>query len=335
LAKQTGHGSQSGFVNAVLRGYVREQEETRSLLHSLKREQPALGYSHPEWLVSRWVSRWGPENTRALLEWNDTPPKTFARVNTLKTDPAKLLARWQEEGVTSEPVQHDWIEQGLLLQLVSHPPLADLASFQDGWFYVQDPSTLLAVHELAPRPGETILDFCAAPGGKLTMIAQVTHNDGRLIAQDLTAARIELIKENCARLGVTSVECRVSSVGGLPPSSHATLHSSLPFDRILLDAPCSNTGVMRRRVDLRWRIRPEEIERLQALQLQLLAQAAPLLKPGGRLVYSTCSLEPEENEQVIKSFLDAQRPFKLQAERQLLPFNDRVDGAYVVTLIGN
>ncbi len=414
LARQRGVHSQAGFVNAVLRGYLREFDQTKALLAELKTSEPHLGYAHPEWLVRRWQKRWGAEPARRLMEWNNTPPKTFARVNTLKTTAAALLPQWQEEKVEAQTVQRDWLEENLVFELKRPPPLAGLASFERGWFYVQDPSTLLAVRELDPQPGETILDLCAAPGGKLTCIAQIMRNEGRLVGYDTSPDRLKQIQENCARLGVTcvelvlpqdsesgdpkskknsrpgltAIELRVPRANGLlspalysnPDSvgtgigegeattetrgaslismgvpadplprgegtaASALFHASTPllvspalspgsrFDRVLIDAPCSNTGVMRRRVDLRWRIRPREIQRLRATQLALLRQAAAVLKPGGILVYSTCSLEAEENREVVQEFLAGQMHLKLQHERELLPFVDGVDGVYVARL---
>jgi 16S rRNA (cytosine967-C5)-methyltransferase len=325
LAKQNGFGTQAGFVNAVLRGYLREHDETKKLLAGLKISQPALGWSHPEWLVARWQKRWGIEKTASLLEWNNTPPKTFARVNTLKTDAGKLLEKWRDENVEYDFVRREQLEENLVFELKSHPPLSSLASFRDGWFYIQDPGTLLAACKLGPQPGETILDFCAAPGGKTTFIAQLMNNQGRIVAQDVSDERLKWIQENCQRLGVTCVEPVLPSTLNPQPSTR--------FDRILVDAPCSNTGVMRRRVDLRWRIQPAEIERLRVAQLDLLQQAATQVKPGGVLVYSTCSLEPEENGEVVKQFLSDQADFKLESEHELLPFADQVDGAYVAKLI--
>jgi 16S rRNA (cytosine967-C5)-methyltransferase len=325
LAKRLGLGPQAGFVNAVLRGYTRERTETETLLAELKVSQPALGHSHPDWLYQRWQARWGAEKAAQLMDWNNTPPPTFARVNSLKTDAAKLADRWKSEGVKFVARNWDWTGDGTIFQLDSHPPLAGLRSFRDGLFYIQDPGTLLAVRELDPRPGESVLDLCAAPGGKTTFIAQLMQNRGRITAQDIQADRLELIRENCARLGVTCVEASVAPSALIP-------NPAKRFDRILVDAPCSNTGVMRRRVDLRWRVRLEEIERLRAAQLELLRQAAPRLKPGGTLVYSTCSLEPEENGEVVKQFLSEHVQFKLEKERELLPFAEGVDGAYVAKL---
>ncbi len=342
-AKRDGFGSQAGFINAILRGYLRENEETRALLNELKASQPALGYSHPEWLVRRWQKQFGDERTRQLLESNNTPPKNFARLNTLNfgkppaapdekrvhrgvperiTEAGQFLTFWRDEGVDYDFFSRDWTGDGLMFELKSHPPLNTLESFQKGWFYIQDPSTGLAVRELHPRPGETILDLCAAPGGKTTFIAQLMNNQGRIIAHDNVPDRLKLIQENITRLGVTCAE----TTSALDPRLST-------FDRILVDAPCSNTGVLRRRVDLRWRIQPDEIERLRATQLDLLHKSAARLKPGGTLVYSTCSLEPEENTALVQQFLATQPGFKLERERQLLPFVDGVDGAYVARMV--
>jgi 16S rRNA (cytosine967-C5)-methyltransferase len=325
LARQSGFNSQAGFINAILRGYLREFDTTRGLLAELKRTQPHLGYSHPEWLIARWQARWAADHTAKLMEWNNTPPKAFARVNTLKADPGKLLTQWREENVEYDFVRRDWIEENAVFELKSHPPLSLLPSFQQGLFYVQDPSTLLAVRELDPQPGENVLDLCAAPGGKLTALAQLMRNEGRLLAHDTTPERVKLIEQNCVRLGITCVQTVLPSTLNSQPAT--------PFDRILIDAPCSNTGVMRRRVDLRWRIRPGEIGRLRSAQLDLLHQAATLLKPGGPLVYSTCSLEPEENGDVVNEFLAGHADFKLERTRELLPFVEAVDGTFVARLV--
>jgi len=346
LTRQNGFGAQASFVNAVLRGYLREAEATRKLLAELKVSQPALGWSHPAWLVARWQKRWGTKKTAQLLEWNNTPPKTFARVSMLKIsevgsarcadrtpqrgvptkieDVGDLLAQWREEGVEYGFIRRDWLAENLVFELKSYPPLTKLASFQQGLFYVQDSSTLLAVTELNPQAGETVLDFCAAPGGKTTFVAQLMNNRGCIMAQDVSEERLRLVQENCERLGVTCIETVLLSAPDSRPSTG--------FDRVLVDAPCSNTGVMRRRVDLRWRIQPREISRLQQTQLDLLKQAASKLKPGGILVYSTCSLEPEENQEVVKRFLSEHKEFKLEFERELLPFVDKADGAFVARL---
>jgi 16S rRNA (cytosine967-C5)-methyltransferase len=325
IAKRVGFGAQSGFVNAVLRGYLREREPTERLLQELKQTDPALGYSHPKWLCDRWEKRLGRENFLRLLEWNNTPPPTYARVNTLRADPNQLREQWAREKVEVKLAPIEWAADTLVYELQSFPPLATLPSFNSGLFYVQDPSTLLAVAELDAKAGEMILDYCAAPGGKATYIAEQMKNQGTIVAHDTSPERIKLIEENCARLGVTCVKTALPS----------TLDSraSTDFDRILIDAPCSNTGVMRRRVDLRWRIRETELARLCAAQLKLLGEAVPRLKPGGTLVYSTCSLEPEENSEVVREFLSEHPVVHLQHERTLTPWENNVDGAYVARMV--
>jgi 16S rRNA (cytosine967-C5)-methyltransferase len=302
---------------------LREFDATRELLAGLKTSQPHLGYSHPEWLVARWQERWGTDQTARLLEWNNTPPLTCARVNSLKIDSERLLERWRRENIACRSLRRDWFENNLVFELKSHPALPEMPSFKQGCFYVQDPSTLLAVRELNPQPGECILDLCAAPGGKTTYIAQFIKNKGVVVASDIAPERVKLIAENCERLGVTCVKAVPTST--LDPGAST-------FDRVLVDVPCSNTGVMRRRVDLRWRIQLEEIARLRTVQRQLLDQAAAVLKRGGTLVYSTCSLEPEENHNLVAEFLQEHPEYKLLLERELVPFNDGVDGAFVARL---
>ena len=324
IAKQMGFGAQSGFVNAVLRGYLREPEATERLLEDLKQNDPALGYSHPQWLCDRWETRLGRDNCLRLLEWNNTPPPTYARVNTLRADANKLRDQWAGEKVEVKLVPVEWAPGTLLYELQSFPPLATLPSFNQGMFYVQDPSTLLAVSELDPQPGETILDYCAAPGGKTTYIAERMKNQGAIAAHDTSADRLKLVEDNCARLGVTCAKTLLPSALDPRPSTQ--------FDRILIDAPCSNTGVMRRRVDLRWRIRETELARLRTVQLQLLRDALPRLKTGGTLVYSTCSLEPEENSQVVHEFLKQHPALHLERERAVTPWENNVDGAYVARM---
>ena len=353
LARELGFGPQAGFVNALLRGCLRERESLERELAALKDREPHLGCSHPQWLCVRWEQRWGREKLRALLDWNNTPPPVFIRVNTLKTTSEELAQQFETEGVLFTPKAFAWAPPDSVFELRSHPSLASLPSFQQGCFYVQDPSTLLAVQALNPQPGETVLDLCAAPGGKSTFIAQLMRDQGTVRAQDADQERLKLIRENCDRLGVTCVKIgKAASSPALrapsPPSDggegrgeeehplssiESGRESAEQFDRILVDAPCSNTGVMRRRVDLRWRIQPAEIERLRRVQLELLGQAAALLKPGGTMVYSTCSLEPEENGDVMQEFLAGRKEFRLDSERALMPFADAVDGAYVARLL--
>jgi 16S rRNA (cytosine967-C5)-methyltransferase len=329
IAKRLGFVQQSNFINAIFRRLDADRAGVKQALAELQTTHPHIGFSHPEWLVAKWTARWGAADTRRLLEWNNSAPRTNIRVNTLKTDPTKLVERWRlHENVEYDFFPCTWTEEHTVFTLKVHPSLATLGSFQDGWFYVQDPSTLLSVQALDPWAGESILDLCAAPGGKTAYIAQKMENDGELLACDSSPDRLKLVTENCTRLGVTCV--KTLALGDHP---EAVLQFQ-KFDKVLVDAPCSNTGVLRRRIDLRWRLQPDEPARLRETQLKLLHLASLHLKPGGTLIYSTCSIEPEENSEVVKDFLAAHPQFTLESERDLLPFRDGVDGAYVAKLRG-
>ncbi len=231
MAKQSGFGPQAGFVNAPSFALICGRPTPETTSAELKSAQPHLGWSHPEWLITRWRERWGVDKTAKLLEWNNTPPKTFARVNPLKTDAGQLIERWRmQENVEYDFVRRDWLEENGIFELKAHPALTALGSFREGWFYVQDPSTLLAVRELDPQPGETVLDCCAAPGGKTAFIASLMRNEGRIVAQDTSEDRLKLVRDNCARLDVKCVELR--------SASHPSPLTAC-FDKFLVDAPCS------------------------------------------------------------------------------------------------
>lgn len=311
-------GTKRSFTNAVLRRVAREKSQIQLAWKQLEQTDSATAFSHPKFLVERWQKKFGTDRANALLKWNNDPPAVYARVNELRTTPDELKAALLNEGVTVR----DCPAHPLSLEIESPVPFEKLVTFQSGHFYIQDPSTLLAVDMLDPQPGETVLDACAAPGGKTTYIAQKMRNQGNVIAADTSEIRLKLVEENCKRLGVSIVRTQHSAL--------STQH--LAFDRILIDAPCSNTGVLRRRADLRWRIQASEIVRLSKLQLSILTQSAPLLKSGGRLVYSTCSLEPEENEKTVEAFLGAHPEFRLIESRQLIPPNSQTDGVFVAIL---
>jgi len=321
LAKTERCLGQAGFINAMMRRFLRERVQITRDIADLQEDRPALGQSHPDWLFEKWVQRWGCEKTVRLMEWNNRPAPTCARVNPLLTDPESLTKRWKDENVEATPIDCDWAKPDSLFRLRQHPSLESLSSFRDGLFYVQDPSTLLAVDLLDPQPGQAILDLCAAPGGKTCQIAGRMNNEGQLSAIDISEFRIELLRENCERMRVTCATL------GLADAT-----ATGKYDRVLVDVPCSNTGVIRRRLDLRWRLSPEEIRLLTDEQLKLLGQAAEWAKPDGQLVYSTCSIEPAENEQLVARFLETKPDWQLINERTLHPVEDHTDGAYTARL---
>jgi 16S rRNA (cytosine967-C5)-methyltransferase len=200
-----------------------------------------------------------------------------------------------------------------------------------GLCYVQDPSTLMACEMLAPRPGERVLDACAAPGGKTSYLAQLMKNEGRIVACDVSPDRLARMRENLERLSVSNVEVKRADWLQAPPDAKEMGN----FDRILLDAPCSNTGVIRRRVDVRWRLKADDFARMTAVQIGLIKNLAALLKPGGTLVYSTCSMEPEENEEVVGRVVQETPELKFGKSRRTLPFRDRMDGAFAAAFTRN
>ena len=328
LAKRHASPAETKFVNALLR-----QAAATDLNAALEKAEPGVRLSHPRWLWERWRERWGEPETTALCEWNNQPPSIYIRLNTLRG----VVGRVPPRGEQPMPRQGTWPTTELPVTPSSLHPLCwrvtepsgmfATRAWANGEFYVQDPSTLVAVDVLDPQPGERVLDLCAAPGGKTTYIAQKMQNRGQIIAADSSSSRLGLVAENCRRLGVEIVATLACEGTRL-----ARCLRGEQFDRVLVDAPCSNTGVMRRRPDLRWRIEAKEIVRLATLQLKLLNQAAEFTKSGGVLVYSTCSLEPEENERVVEQFIGSHSNVRLATTRSLFPPRDGCDGAFVAQL---
>ena len=301
------------LVNAVLRSALRKKEE---LLEEANAQDLVIRSSHPRFLIERWEKSFGLENTAALCDWNNRPAPIYARINQLKISADEFLSKHSDVERLPQPEN--------FVRLASIPSDALAA----GHCYIQDPSTAAACVLLAPKPGERVLDACAAPGGKTAYLAELMKNDGFILACDRDAGRIRTLQDNLERLGVSVVQCRQQDwAGGSSSPDNAA------FDRILVDAPCSNTGVMRRRVDVRWRLTAKDFVRMQEEQLRVLRATVPLLKPGGILVYSTCSLEPEENEEVVR-LITREFPFLKAGEQvSLLPFRDGFDGAYAAQLV--
>lgn len=305
-------GKARGLVNAVLRRVDRERS---TLLGRMDRLAVAERTSHPEWLVERWIRQYGRQAAERLCEWNQQPAETYVRRNQLHPEasstelPPGLVPTPHPEFFRADVLPREWLTTGKC--------------------YAQDPSTALACELLAPRPGETVLDACAAPGGKAAYLAQLMQNQGRLLAADTSPRRIQRMEENLKRLRVSIATCL--KVDWSKPA--VSSWSAGPVDRILLDAPCSNTGVMRRRVDVRWRLEKGVFATMAALQSALLGHLAPLLRPGGSLVYSTCSIDDEENEQVVKAFTAAHPAFELVETRTSLPWRDGHDGAFAALLL--
>ncbi|MBI2472703.1 MAG: 16S rRNA (cytosine(967)-C(5))-methyltransferase RsmB [Planctomycetes bacterium] len=278
----------------------------------------AANYSHPEWLIKRWISRHGREKTVEICKTNNLPPNVFLRVNRREISPQEFIELLKKNGISSYNI-NDAI-------VVSDSAISEIPGFADGLFFVQDISAMKVAQFLKVEKSDTVLDMCAAPGGKATHIAELLGNTGRICALDISLKRLQLVQENCHRLGVQNIfiVCGDASEGRVP------FH--IKFDRILIDAPCSNTGVLSRRAEARWRLKEEDIHKLSGLQYSILKTGATMLKPGGCLVYSTCSIEPEENQDIIKKFLSNESQFYLDAEEYYLPTMNAGDGGYMARL---
>ena len=277
-----------------------------------------IRFSTPEFLIEKWSRQFGSRGPRETLSVEQPAGPVYARINQLKTTTAEFLLRHPGGGLL--PGSTHFVEW-------RHPGTA----LETGDCYIQDPSTAIGCELLNPAPGETVLDACAAPGGKAAYLAEMMKNDGVLVAADRDVTRLDRLRENFVRLGVSNarvLRCDWTD----EDSARAAGMQNQSFDRILVDAPCSNTGVLRRRVDLRWRLRADDFTRMPRQQLAILRTVAPLLKPGGSLVYSTCSLEPEENGQVVEAFLRARPDFRLTDQKESLPFRDAIDGAFAARL---
>jgi 16S rRNA (cytosine967-C5)-methyltransferase len=303
------------LVNAVLRNALRKKEE---LVARAGKQDLSVRCSHPQFLIDRWTQNFGAENTAALCEWNNRPAQIYARINRLNISVEEFLSKHSD---AERLAQHDNFAR---LASVPNDALAG------GHCYIQDPSTAAACLLLDPMPGEKVLDACAAPGGKTGYLAELMKNQGALMACDRDEGRIRTLQDNLERLGVEIARFARHDWTRSEPLPDAVAIS--PFDRILVDAPCSNTGVMRRRVDLRWRLLPKDFLWMQEEQLRILRATIPLLKTGGVLVYSTCSIEPEENEKVVNAVTQEFSCLKFVKQVPLLPFRDGFDGAFAAKL---
>lgn len=310
----------SRLANGVLRNIQRAPMEwppVEGIVAKKELKTLAQMFSHPEWLLKRWIEQFGWKETAALAEANNRIPAITVRV----VRPAENLKPWLEQmaklEVTPETIKH-------VPNFYRLPHLDDITAlpgFAEGWFTVQDPSAGLVAHLAAPKPGETIIDLCAAPGGKILQIAEMAGN-GKAVAVDLDLYRLHLVAEASQRL-----HCPVHSVLADARSFVAT-----PADLVVVDAPCSGLGVLARRSDLRWRRRQKDITDVAELQKEILTNAADLVKAGGRLIYSTCTIDLEENEKVVEWFLEHHQEFRLELPKGFVHGSFYDERGYLRTL---
>ncbi|WP_075980975.1 16S rRNA (cytosine(967)-C(5))-methyltransferase RsmB [Bacillus massilinigeriensis] len=338
IAKRRGHKGISGLVNGVLRSI---QREGLNSLHTIQDplERLSIETSHPLWLVKRWVEQLGFERTKAMCETNLTAPLQTGRVNLTKTSKENCIRRLQEEGFQVE-------ESPIIPEAIKclKGNLAHSQAFKEGLLTIQDESSMLVGYALNIDQGNRVLDACAAPGGKSTHIAEKLNQTGQVISLDLHEHKVKLISENATRLGLSNINAEA-----MDSRRVQEYFQSEEFDRVLLDAPCSGLGVMRRKPDMKYTKKESDVLQLHSVQLHLLKAVAPLVKKGGYLVYSTCTVDKEENQGVIEAFLkenqdfhgddtlSSRMPKPIQAlisgfDLQVLPQDFGSDGFYIACL---
>ena len=306
LAHEYGHPGSAGLVNSVLRR-LGEQRLELAPPEGDDVESLAIAASHPRWLVERWHARFGPEETRALLMANNRPARVGLRFNPLRGTRAQLIERLAAENVKAYPatVSPDlvWLEDGV--------PIGQLRALREGFCTAQDESEALVGRLVGPQPHERLLDLCAAPGGKCTHLAELMSDEGEVWAMERAEGRVPALEGTVQRLGLHAVH--------VVQGDGRHYNFPMPFDRVLVDAPCSGLGVLGRRADARWRKGPEILDEMPDLQLELLVAGGRQARPGGVLVYSVCSFEPEETTELVERFLDDTPGFVLESGAGLLP----------------
>lgn len=325
---------QANLVNGVLRNIIRNLDNIRypdpneDLVQYL-----SVYYSHPSWMVKRWLARFGREETEKFLESNNQIPDLTLRINKLSIDPPTFLSMLDAHQIPYEgSAFFDYF-----IKLRSFAGLSQMDWFRLGYFSIQDESAALPCILLSPQPGERVIDMCAAPGGKTALIGEMMRNEGQIVSVDKYESKLNLIKSTCERLGIRNVEYLAAD------SSRLEIP---PADKVIVDAPCSGLGVLRKKPDIKWKRDSEDIVRLVKLQLALLENANRLLKAGGVLVYSTCTTEPEENMEVVKAFLTKHPEFRIDDASRCLnkslvtsdgfvetfPHRHRIDGSFAVRM---
>lgn len=310
LARRYGHSASSRYVNAVLRNIARSKEQI---------EYPdknkdfsfylSIRYSHPEWMVKNWLNRFGECFTEELLKSNNETPPLSIRVNTLKTSREELQAQLEKEGIETQRAKY--IENALIINNPSS--ITKMEAFSKGLFQVQDESSMMVAKILDPKPGQLVIDVCSAPGGKATHIAELMQNKGQVLARDVHEHKIGLIEEAALRLGIDIINAEVFDA----QQEDARLMGKA--DGVLVDAPCTGLGIIRRKPDIKWTRTQKDLDEIVKLQEKILNISSRYVKPGGVLVYSTCTIEPKENEELVNNFLKDNRNFELEDISGVLP----------------
>lgn len=314
LTKLCGRDRAAGLVNAVLRRLSRSRDSLPPIPERDEADYLSIRYSHPKWLVKRILPILGREEAEAFFAANNSQPLTAAQVNTSRFDAAHAAAELEDEGVRAE--KHPWLPDCLLLSGTGD--MERLKAFQTGAFYIQDPAARLAVLAADPSSGERVLDICAAPGGKSFAAAIAMRDRGEILSCDLHENKLKRVREGAARLGLTSIHTEAADGRRFRPEWAGR------FDTVLVDAPCSGLGIIRKKPDIRYK-KPDSLFTLAVVQHDILDNAAAYVKPGGVLIYSTCTVLPEENGQAADVFLSEHPEFSRETFR-LPPFSEAIPG---------
>ncbi len=302
----------SGFVNGILRNITRTKKDIDlSKLMSKPTEYLSIKYSHPKWLVEKWINDFGEEFTEDLLKSNNSVPSLSIRTNTLKINREDLLRVLEDENVICS--MGNYAPEAIIIKS-SDKDLNNIDSFSNGLFQVQDESSMIVGHALNPKPNDFIIDICSAPGGKSTHLAQLMRNKGKILSRDIHSHKLNLIKENANRLGINIINLEQYDALELDQDLIGTA------DKVLVDAPCSGFGIIRRKPEIRYFKEKKDINNLQEIQTQILTNSSKYLKKNGELVYSTCTIQNEENINVIDNFLENNSDFIMLDIKDSLPF---------------
>ncbi|MHA0857308.1 16S rRNA (cytosine(967)-C(5))-methyltransferase RsmB [Paenibacillus sp. CMAA1364] len=305
IAKNRGHQGISGMVNGVLRSILRSIDELVLPEDLEPAMRISLQHSHPKWLVKRWIAQYGEQIAENICAANNEPPSISVRVNTMMISREQLLLDMGKQGVVAIP--SPLTAEGILV--TSGGNMALTAWYREGILSVQDESSMLVADAVGPKPGMRVLDCCAAPGGKTAHMAELMKDEGTIVANDLYPHKEVLIRQQADRLGLTSIKTTIGDALELQDK-----YQEGSFDRILVDAPCSGLGVIRRKPDLKWVKTKEDIEKIAIVQCELLERISPLLRVGGILVYSTCTIDRIENEEMVQQFLAKHPQFEMATD---------------------
>lgn len=317
LSKKYGHRGVSGFVNGVLRNFSRKKEDIMKIESRSRSEYLSIKYSHPKWMVEKWIKEYGYEFTESLCKGNNSRPKLNIRVNTLKISRDQLMDRLSAYGYILQKTLY--AKDGIIVENPSR--ITDTEEFKLGYFFIQDESSMLVAQIANPKENSLVLDLCSAPGGKATHLAQLMNNKGKIISRDIYNHKLDLIEENVTRLGIDIIDTEIFDA--------TELDSNLveKVDYCIIDAPCSGLGIIRRRPEIKWNRKEEDIKDLIQIQRRILNNAKHYIKPGGRIIYSTCTINPDENINLINEFVGENRELKLIGFEELLSCNEKMETA--------